>query len=77
MRRAQNQVLASRPYSQLIEQILRTVGTSIDRTIHPLLRTVPSGVTHTIAYVLIAPDKGLAGSLITNIMRETLIYCPQ
>ncbi|OIP06424.1 ATP synthase F1 subunit gamma [Candidatus Berkelbacteria bacterium CG06_land_8_20_14_3_00_43_10] len=77
MRKAQNQVLASRPYSNVIEYVLGTVGSGVDRTKHPLLRTGHRGPTQKIAFILIAPDKGLAGSLVTNIMRETLQFINQ
>lgn len=77
MRKAQNQVLASRPYSNVIEYVLHAVGSGVERTKHPLLRSSQSGPTQKIAFILIAPDKGLAGSLVSNIMRETLQFINQ
>lgn len=74
MRKAQNQVLLSRPYAHVIDHVLQTLGSGIDRKHHPLLRNTSPQNKKKVAFVLIAPDKGLAGSLVTNIMRETLQF---
>lgn len=77
MRKAQNQVIASRPYARVVEHVLHAVGAGVERSKHPLLRLESMNDVKNVAFVLIAPDKGLAGSLVTNIMRETLQFFTQ
>lgn len=68
LRRAQDSVVAARPYSQRLEttlQRLSSAGVSVD---HPLLRTPES---KRVAIVSIAGDRGLAGGFNANILRAT------
>ena len=65
--KAQQRVLASRPYAEQITEVIKNLadaGAGID---HPLLRPpTPNGK---IAFVVIAGDRGLAGPYTTNIIR--------
>ena len=71
MKRAQSAVLAGRPYSEkiadVIENLAERLQGSTDET-HPLLQTRP---IKNIAVIMITADKGLAGALNTNIIRRT------
>lgn len=69
MRRAQDQAVASRPYSQVLQQSLQKLGTHTDPSLHPLLQTKASGKT---VLVLISTNKGLCGSLNTNLFKATV-----
>lgn len=67
MRRSQEQALASRPYTHKLLEMLHTIGKNTDSGLHPLLtRPNPMGPE---LMILISTDKGLAGSLNTNLFR--------
>ncbi|MDD2710850.1 MAG: ATP synthase F1 subunit gamma [Verrucomicrobiae bacterium] len=71
MRRAQQQALMARPYAMLANKILAHCAASVDQHTHPLLdqrEVKKTGV------LLISTDRGLCGSLNTNLFRETLQY---
>src|SRR5712671_2830692 len=67
MRRAQQQALAGRPYAALMNKVLVSLQKRTDPTLHPLLhiREVKKELV-----LIISTDKGLAGSLNTNLFRE-------
>jgi F-type H+-transporting ATPase subunit gamma len=62
MRRAQEQVLATRPYTEKAWQVLSNLAAQrgVDETVHPLLQVRPE--IRTIGMLLITADKGLCGS---------------
>ncbi len=66
MRRAQNQALAARPYNSTLANALRLVADKIQDHAHPLLR--PNEATK-VGAVLLSTDRGLCGSLNTNLFR--------
>lgn len=66
MRRAQNQALAGRSYSETLEWALARLNTKIDPEVHPLLR--PGSGQNTGA-LLLSTDKALCGALNTNVFR--------
>jgi F-type H+-transporting ATPase subunit gamma len=68
MRRAQQRVAATRPYAQHIRAIVADVAGREGAANHPLLeRRDVRGVE----VLMISPDRGLAGAMVTNIKRET------
>ncbi len=73
MRRAQEQGLAGRPYSEKIRQVLADLAAlpQAGDLLHPLLQRRP--VTK-IAIVHITPDRGLCGGLNANINRKTASF---
>jgi len=76
MRRAQEQVLASRPYAQKAWEVLLHLSEqpgAKDR-LHPLLTARP---VERIGIVLFTSDRGLAGSYNTNIIRATVDFIEQ
>lgn len=68
MRQAQSQALASRHYSRKLDEILGKIGNVIDTSMHPLLQGVTS--TNKTAILVISTDRGLTGSLTTNLFRS-------
>ena len=70
MRRAQENGLAGRPYSEKIRQVISDLAalTPAEKESHPLLRHRP---INRIAIVHITPDRGLCGGLIGNMNRRT------
>jgi len=73
MRKAQNVALAGRPYSKLMNRVLVSLQQRTDSKLHPLLqvREVKKELV-----VVISTDKGLAGALNTNLLREAANFDP-
>jgi F-type H+-transporting ATPase subunit gamma len=67
MRRAQQHALAGRPYAGLMNRVLVSLQQRTDPKLHPLLQVRP--VKKELVAV-ISTDKGLAGPLNTNLLRE-------
>jgi F-type H+-transporting ATPase subunit gamma len=69
LRRAQDRILAARPYAQKMAELLGGLGSSIQRDLHPLL-------THReerkASIVVISADRGLCGSFNANVIRRAL-----
>jgi F-type H+-transporting ATPase subunit gamma len=70
MRRAQEQVLATRPYSEKAWILLNHLASQrgIDESVHPLLRHREE--IRTIGLVLVTADKGLCGSYNHNMIQK-------
>jgi F-type H+-transporting ATPase subunit gamma len=66
MKRAQDATLASRPYSEKIDEVLADLATVLSGEDHPLLATREGGKR---LIVLITTDRPLAGPLTTNAVR--------
>ncbi len=69
MRRAQQRVLAGRPYSRKLEQVLGNLAGQVEEMddVHPLLE---KREVSKIRLVLITPDRGLTGGLNANLNRR-------
>src|SRR5215212_5122498 len=67
MRRAQQAALAGRPYANLMNRVLVSLQQRTDPKLHPLLHT--REVKRELI-IVISTDKGLAGPLNTNLLRE-------
>ena len=67
MRKAQQHALAGRPYAALMNKVLVSLQQRTDPRLHPLLqvREVKKEMV-----IVISTDKGLAGALNTNLLRE-------
>jgi F-type H+-transporting ATPase subunit gamma len=66
LRRAQDATLASRPYSDKLDEVLADVAAVVDPEAHPLLAEEREGKR---LIVLFTSDRGMAGSLNTNTIR--------
>ena len=73
MRKAQNVALAGRSYATLMNRVLVSLQQRTDSKLHPLLqvREVKKELV-----VVISTDKGLAGALNTNLLREAANFDP-
>lgn len=69
MRRAQEKALASRPYADKIDLTLKRMSGHINPEEHFLLQTPEVQEINTIAILVFSTDKGLAGSLNTNLFK--------
>jgi F-type H+-transporting ATPase subunit gamma len=68
MRRAQRNTLATRPYAERMRDVMADLSARAGRTLaHPLLTQREN--VRTIGLVLITPDRGLCGGLVSNINR--------
>jgi F-type H+-transporting ATPase subunit gamma len=67
MRKAQQAALAGRPYARLMNKVLAEVASETREVTHPFME--PRQGTRRCA-ILISTDKGLCGSLNSNLMRE-------
>lgn len=74
MVRAQNQALEARPYSEALFDSLQTVAQNTDSSLHPLLQKHGQGKE---ILLVMATDKGLCGSLNTNLLKSTLEWMEQ
>lgn len=76
VRRAQNAVMASRPYAQYAYDVLVNVAAqSRGVPLHPLLEVRPN--PRQVAVVLITGDRGLAGAYNINIVRRAQTFVEQ
>jgi F-type H+-transporting ATPase subunit gamma len=69
MRRAQQRVLATRPYSDAVRAMLGELSQqrADPSTLHPLLRVRPQ---RRAAFIVFTSDRGLAGALNSNVLRR-------
>src|SRR5437868_3541322 len=67
MRRAQQHALAGRPYAALMNKVLVSLQKRTNPRLHPLLQIRPLKKE---LVLIISTDKGLAGALNTNLLRE-------
>jgi F-type H+-transporting ATPase subunit gamma len=67
LKRAQDSTLQSRPYADKIDEVLADLASVLGAEDHPLLAKRESG---TRLIVLLTSDRGLAGSLSTNVIRR-------
>src|SRR5258708_1180006 len=70
MRRSQEQALRSRPYTHKLVEMLHTIASNTDASLHPLLQKGSPDAP--VAFVVISTDRGLAGSLNANLFRSAL-----
>jgi F-type H+-transporting ATPase subunit gamma len=68
MRKAETDAKGTRPYSDHARKILRSLVGRAEKKDSPFLRTNEKGK---ILALVITPDRGLCGSLSTNVLRET------
>src|SRR5262245_28752072 len=69
MRKAQQQVLSTRPYSQKAREVLTYIARlpQVESALSPLLR---KRQVRRVGILLITADRGLAGGLNANVIRE-------
>ncbi len=69
LQRAQERVMAARPYSERLLQVLEHVNARVRSDIHPLLTPRTEGKT---LLVVLTSDRGLCGGFNSNIQRAAL-----
>lgn len=73
MRKAQQSAIQGRPYATLLAEVLRELSGTCTQLCHALMAERPAGTT---VVVVVSTDKGLCGSLNSNLFRELLQYDP-
>lgn len=68
MKKAQDQALSARPFTEKLEEMIRTVTFQLPDYRHPLL--TEKGQEKNIAIIVVATNKGLCGGINVNLFRE-------
>ncbi len=74
LRRAQELLYSSRPYSDKLYELVRDLAGHVDRETQPLLQEREE---RNVDVVLVTADRGLAGAFNSNIIRETEKFISQ
>ena len=80
LKKAQDAALSGRPYVEKLTQISQNLTNTLEKEEkHPYMRTAEANlpVGEKTLLVVISPDKGLCGGLITNLTRELLNFDPE
>src|SRR5258706_15940278 len=68
LKRAQDRVIAARPFAQRMLRVLNGLVSRVDQDVHPLLR-IPAKGTGRPLLIVITADRGLCGSLNSNLIK--------
>jgi F-type H+-transporting ATPase subunit gamma len=68
LKRAQDRVVAARPFAQRMLQVLNSLASRVDPDAHPLLRTSAEPTARPLLVVITA-DRGLCGSFNSNVIK--------
>ncbi len=74
LRRAQDAILAARPYARKLQEILASVAARSEAGLHPLLAERQGGK---VEVVVVGGDRGLCGSFNSNVFRRGLALARQ
>jgi F-type H+-transporting ATPase subunit gamma len=74
LRRAQERVIQTRPFAREARRVLASIASRVDQTKHPLLERRPGADKGPTLLVVIAGDRGLAGSFNSNVVKATGQY---
>src|SRR6187402_2048592 len=69
LRRAQEKVVATRPFAKQARHVLANIAARVDQSKHPLLTRRAGSVTGATLVIVITSDRGLCGSFNTNILK--------
>ncbi len=74
LRRAQEKVIATRPFAIQAKRVLASIASRVDATAHPLLENRPGAATGNTLIIVIASDRGLCGSFNTNVVKSVASF---
>jgi len=69
LRRAQDRVVAARPFAQRMLRVLNGLVSRVDQDAHPLLRVPAQGSGGRPLLIVITADRGLCGSFNSNVIK--------
>jgi F-type H+-transporting ATPase subunit gamma len=75
LRRAQERVIAARPYAKQITEVLKSLAARVPEESHPLLAHKEK--IENIELVVVTADRGMCGAYNTNIIRHALEFLGQ
>ena len=67
MRKAQDRMLAARPYAEKVRNITANLAKANPEYVHPFMLPSPGGKK--VGFIVVSTDKGLCGGLNTNVLR--------
>lgn len=71
LKRAQERILAARPYAQSMESVLRNLSARVSRDRYPLLK---EREVKRVGLVVVTADRGLCGAFNANILRSAQLF---
>src|SRR3977135_306250 len=74
LRRAQERIIAARPYAQQMQRVLGSVASRVGEAVHPLLTVRELGPDSKTLVIVVTGDKGLCGSFNTNVIKAAGAY---
>jgi F-type H+-transporting ATPase subunit gamma len=77
LRRAQERVIATRPYAREARRVLASIAGRVDQSQHPLLVRRPGADRGATLLIAISSDRGLCGSFNTNIVKAVGAFLAQ
>jgi F-type H+-transporting ATPase subunit gamma len=74
MRKAQQQVLATRPYAEQAREVLSYIARlpNVENDLNPLIQARP--IIRRVGILLVTADRGLAGGFNANVLRRVALY---
>jgi len=69
LRRAQERVVAARPFAREARRMLSSIASRVDQSAHPLLQRRAGAASGPTMLLVIAADRGLCGSFNTNVVK--------
>ncbi|HUF46710.1 MAG TPA: ATP synthase F1 subunit gamma [Vicinamibacterales bacterium] len=77
LRRAQERVLATRPFAREARRVLESIAARVDQTAHPLLVQRPGVTSGSTLLIVMTADRGLCGSFNSNIIKAVAGFLRQ
>ena len=74
LRRAQEKVIATRPFAIQAKRVLASISSRVDPAVHPLLERRAGAATGNTLIIAISSDRGLCGSFNTNIIKAVSVF---
>ena len=74
LRRAQERVIATRPFAIQAKRVLASISSRVDASVHPLLEKRAGSVTGNTLIIVVTSDRGLCGSFNTNIIKAVSAF---
>ncbi|MBA3612920.1 MAG: ATP synthase F1 subunit gamma [Nitrospirales bacterium] len=71
LKRAQDRILAARPYSHQLREVMGNLSDRVNRASHPLLQRRDGNTTE---LLVVTSDRGLCGAFNTNILRRAVEF---
>jgi F-type H+-transporting ATPase subunit gamma len=77
LRRAQERVVATRPFAREARRVLESVASRVDPSTHPLLARRPGAGAGPTMLLVLTSDRGLCGSFNTNVIKAVGAFLRQ